>query len=141
MTRLLALLFLFVSLAPGLAAAAPLADREVLPNGIVLLVAERPAVPIVAVRIFHRAGAVFDPPGQAGLANLTGAVLTRGAGSRSAHDIDAAIEFVGGRLEAGAGRDGLTTSLAVMARDVTLGLDLMADVVLRPTFPESELKR
>jgi zinc protease len=137
---LLAALLVLAGAVPG-QAAAPLADREVLPNGIVLLVAERPAVPIVAVRIFHRAGAVFDPPGQAGLANLTGAVLTRGAGSRSAQDIDAAIEFVGGRLEAGAGRDGLTTSLAVLARDVTLGLDLLADVVLRPTFPDSELKR
>lgn len=119
----------------------PLAHREVLPNGIVLLVAERPAVPIVAVRVLHRAGAVFDPPDRAGLANLTGALLTRGAGARSAREIDAAIEFVGGRLEAGAGRDGLTVSLAVLARDLRLGLDLLADVVLRPAFPEAELKR
>jgi zinc protease len=121
--------------------AAPIADREVLPNGIVLLVAERPAVPIVAVRVFHRAGAVFDPPDRAGLANLTGALLTRGAGSRSAQEIDATIEFVGGRLEAGAGRDGLTASLAVLARDSKLGLDLLADVVRRPAFPDAELKR
>jgi zinc protease len=131
---------LAASAAPG-RAATPLARREVLPNGIVLLVAERPAVPIVAVRVFYRAGAVFDPPDRGGLANLTGALLTRGAGRRSGPEIDAAIEFVGGRLEAGAGRDGLTTSLAVLARDLRLGLDLVADVVRRPTFPESELKR
>lgn len=123
------------------APAAPLAHREVLPNGIVLLVAERPAVPIVAVRLFHRAGATFDPPDKAGLANLTGALLTRGAGARSGQEIDAAIEFVGGRLEAGAGRDGLMASLSVLARDLGLGLDLLADVVLRPTFPDAELKR
>ena len=43
---------------PPMAPAAPLAHREVLPNGIVLLVAERPAIPIVAVRVSHRAGAV-----------------------------------------------------------------------------------
>jgi zinc protease len=121
--------------------AAPIADREVLPNGIVLLVAERPAIPIVAVRVFHRAGAVFDPSDRPGLANLTGSLLTRGAGSRSAQEIDAAIEFVGGRLEAGGGRDGLTASLAVLARDLKLGLDLLADVVRRPAFPEAELKR
>lgn len=136
---LAAVVVLAASVAPGWAA--PLADREVLPNGIVLLVAERPAVPIVAVRVFHRAGAVFEPPDRAGLANLTGALLTRGAGNRSAQEIDATIEFVGGRLEAGAGRDGLTTSLAVLARDLTLGLDLVADVVRRPAFPDSELKR
>jgi len=130
--------------APGAAEAAPtapLAHREVLPNGLVLLVAERPAVPIVVVRVWHRAGAVFDPPDRAGLANLTGATLTRGAGQRTGKQIDEAIEFVGGALEAGAGRDGLGVSLSVLARDVSLGLDLLRDVVLAPTFPEDELKR
>lgn len=122
-------------------AASPLAHREVLPNGIVLLVAERPAVPIVAVRVFARAGATFDPPDRAGLANLTGALLTRGTARRTGPELDAAIEFVGGTLGAGAGRDGLTAALSVLKRDLTLGLDLLAEIVLTPTFPEAELKR
>lgn len=140
--RLLALALLLL-IAGGVppAAAAPLAHREVLPNGIVLLVAERPAVPIVAVRAYVRAGAVLDPPDRPGLANLTGAVLTRGTTRRSAAEIDRAIEFVGGRLEAGAGRDGLTASLTVVRRDLELGLDLLADVVLAPAFPEDEVVR
>ena len=120
---------------------APAAHREVLPNGIVLLVAERPAIPIVAVRVFTRAGAVFDPPDRAGVANLTGEVLTRGTAKRTGPQIDSAIEFVGGRLEAGAGRDGLMASLAVLKRDLTLGLDLLSEVVLSPTFPDAEVKR
>jgi zinc protease len=141
MTRLLLLLILVVSPAAAPAAAAPLAHREVLPNGIVLLVAERPAVPIVAVRVYTRAGAVFDPPQREGLANLTGALLTRGTAKRTGPDLDAAIEFVGGSLEAGAGREGMTASLAILKRDLALGLDLLAEVVLTPTFPEPELKR
>jgi zinc protease len=136
-----ALVVLALLLTPGPARPAPMAHREVLPNGIVLLVAERPAVPIVSVRIFTRAGAAFDPPDRAGLANLTGQLLTRGTAKRSGQQIDSAIEFVGGRLEAGAGRDGLTTSLAVLTRDLTLGLDLLQEVLLTPTFPEAELKR
>ena len=123
------------------AAAAPIAHREVLPNGIVLLVAERPGVPIVAVRVFTRAGASFEPRDRAGLANLTGALLTRGTAKHTGPQIDEAIEFVGGSLEAGAGRDGLTASLSVLKRDIGLGLDLLAEVVLSPTFPEAELKR
>ena len=71
---LLAVLLLTATPAP----AAPLAHREVLPNGIVLLVAERPAVPIVAVRVFMRAGAAFEPRDRAGVASLTGSLLTRG---------------------------------------------------------------
>jgi zinc protease len=121
--------------------AAPIAHREVLPNGIVLLVAERPAIPIVAVRVFTRAGAVLDPPDQGGLANLTGALLTRGTAKRSGPELDSAIEFVGGSLEAGAGRDGLYVSLEVLKKDLGLGLDLMTEVLLTPTFPEPELKR
>ncbi|PYN98683.1 MAG: hypothetical protein DMD91_14495 [Candidatus Rokuibacteriota bacterium] len=126
---------------PGIAPAAPLAHREVLPNGIVLLVAERPAIPIVAVRVSHRAGAVFDPSGHAGLANLTGAVITRGTAKRSGPELDSAIEFVGGHLEAGAGRDGLSESLSVLKRDLGLGLDLLREVVLTPAFPDAEVKR
>jgi zinc protease len=139
MKRLLVLAVVLLLATP--VAAAPIAHREVLPNGIVLLVAERPAVPIVAVRVFSRAGAVFDPPDRTGLANLTGAVLTRGTGKRTGPELDSAIEFVGGSLEAGAGRDGLTTSLAVLRKDLTLGLDLLGEVVLTPTFPEAEVKR
>ena len=126
---------------PGPAAGAPLAHREVLPNGIVLLVAERPAVPIVAVRVLTRAGAVFDPDDRAGLAHLTGALLTRGTAKHTGPEVDSAIEFVGGSLEAAAGRDSLTVALSVQKKDLALGLDLVSEVVLSPTFPPAEVTR
>ncbi|HKQ67367.1 MAG TPA: pitrilysin family protein [Methylomirabilota bacterium] len=133
------------ALASGLAwapaGAAPIAHREVLPNGIVLLVAERPAVPIVAVRVYMRAGSIYDPPDQAGLANLTGAVLTRGTAKRTGPELDSAIEFVGASLQAGASRDGLSVSLTAQKKDMTLGLDLLSEVVLTPAFPEAEVTR
>ncbi|MBI4637457.1 MAG: insulinase family protein [Candidatus Rokubacteria bacterium] len=137
----IALGFVFLLFGGWPAAAGPLAHREVLPNGIVLLVAERPAVPIVTVRVLARAGAAFDPPGREGLAHLTGSLLTRGTAKRTGPEVDSAIEFVGGRLEAGAGRDGLTVSLAVLRRDLALGLDLLGEAVLSPTFPEAEVRR
>ena len=132
---------LLVLLFAAPAAAAPLAHREVLSNGIVLLVAERPAVPAVAVRVLVRAGAVYDPPDHAGLANLTGALLTRGTAKRTGPELDSAIEFVGASLEAGTNRDGLNTSLRVLKKDLTLGLDLLSEVILAPTFPEAEVAR
>jgi zinc protease len=137
----LVLLVALVAATPGLATGKPIAHREVLPNGLVLLVAERPAVPIVAVRVFLRAGAVLDPRDRSGLANLTGSLLTRGTAKHTGPEIDDAIEFVGGSLEAGAGRDGITASLSVLRKDLTLGLDLLTEVVRSPTFPEAELKR
>jgi zinc protease len=139
LSAVLVLLALLLTVPAG--AAKPIAHREVLPNGIVLLVAERPAVPIVVVRAFAQAGAVLDPPGGAGLANLTGALLTRGTAKHTGPELDSLIEFVGGSLGAGAGRDGLTASLAVLKKDVGLGLDLLAEVLLTPTFPPEEVKR
>src|SRR2546430_15223343 len=78
------------------AAAAPIAHREVLPNGIVLLVAERPAVPIVAVRALVQAGAVHGPPHRAGLPDLTGVLLTRRTTKRPAAQPHPAGGVVGG---------------------------------------------
>jgi zinc protease len=135
----LVLLLLLGLAAP--ATGAPLAHREVLANGIVLLVAERPAVPIVAVRVLTEAGAVYDPPDRAGLAHLTGALLTRGTAKRTAPELDSAIEFVGGSLEAGAGRDSVGASLGVLGKDLALGLDLLAEVIRWPTFPPDEITR
>jgi zinc protease len=139
LTTRFALLMLLGLASP--AAAAPIAHREVLPNGIVLLVAERPAVPIVAVRALVQAGAVHDPPDRAGLANLTGALLTRGTTKRTGPELDSAIEFVGGSLEAGAGRDSIGASLRVLKPDLGLGLDLLSEVILSPTFPPDEVTR
>src|SRR2546422_6843183 len=104
-------------------------------------VAERAAVPIVAVRALVQAGAVHDPPDRAGLANLTGALLTRGTTKRTGPELDSAIEFVGGSLEAGAGRDSIGASLRVLKPDLGLGLDLLSEVILSPTFPPDEVTR
>jgi zinc protease len=141
LAALVVVTILVLAAAASPAGAAPIAHREVLPNGIVLLVAERPDVPIVAVRVFLKAGSVFDPADKGGLANLTGTLLTRGTAKRSGAQLDDTIEFVGGSLEAGAGRDGLNVSLSVLKRDLGLGLELLAEVVTSPTFPESELTR
>ncbi|MGH7333695.1 MAG: M16 family metallopeptidase [Candidatus Rokuibacteriota bacterium] len=136
---LLVALFLPTS---GPVASTPLAHREVLPNGIVLLVSHRPAVPIVAARAYVQgAGAAFDPPDRQGLANLTGALLSRGTATRSATQLDAAIEFVGGSLETGVDRDGLVVAVDVLSKDISLGLDLLSEVLLSPAFPEDELAR
>ena len=123
------------------ASAGPVAHREVLPNGVVLLVAERPAIPIVVLRVYVRAGSVYDPADAGGLANLTADLLTRGTAKRTGPELDRAIEFVGGSLEGDAGRDGAAVALSVLKKDLTLGLDLLAEVLLQPTFPEAELKR
>ncbi len=94
------------------AAAGPIAHREVLPNGIRLLVAERPALPVVVVQVSVPAGSAQDPAEASGLANLTAEVLTRGTTRWTGPEVDRAIEFVGGSLDATASRDTATVSIS-----------------------------
>ena len=121
--------------------AAAVAERVELPNGVRLLVAERRSLPVVAVEVLVDAGARYESPDKAGLANLTAGLLTRGAGSRTATQIDEAVDFVGASLESGASSENASVSLRVLRKDLDLGLDLLADVLLRPTFPAEELER
>lgn len=126
---------------PKRSEAAPLGRRVVLENGLVLLVAERPGLPMVSGEVFVQAGQLQEPPGKPGLANLTARLLTRGTTDRSALELSEAIEFVGGSLESAGERDTARVSMVVLKRDLALGIDLIADVLQHPAFAPEELRR
>jgi len=121
--------------------AAALAQREVLPSGMVLLVAERPGVPIVAATLTLQAGAVFDPPAKPGVANLTAIMLSQGTATRTAPQISEAIEFVGGSLDVESGTDTARLSFLFLSKDLDLALELTGDLLTNPTFPPAELAK
>jgi zinc protease len=126
---------------PLQAFAAPIAKREILPNGMVLLRAERTGLPIVKVVLAIKAGSVAEPAGKAGLANLTAKLLNEGTAKRSSKEISDEIEFVGGSLNTSGGADYITVTLSVLKKDVELGFDLLSDIVLSPAFSDDEIKR
>ncbi len=136
----LAVLMLLAASAPT-SAIGPRVIERTLPNGAKLLVSEQPALPIVLVTAVLDAGSRRDPVGGYGLANLTAATLTEGAGERSSNEIAAAIEFIGGGLSADAGVDFATLSVKVLRKDLDIGLELFAETLLAPTFPADELDR
>jgi zinc protease len=123
------------------ASAAALGQREVLGNGMILLVAEQRAVPIVTVSMLLQAGAVLDPPDKPGVANLVAQVMTQGTKTRTAPQISEAIEFIGGSLSVEAGQELSTISLSVLSKDLDTGLDLLADVLLNPVFNPADVQR
>src|SRR5207245_8337376 len=65
----------------------------------------------------------------------------QGAGARSAIDIADEAAFLGAQLGTAAGLDGASASIHVPRRRLEAALDLLADVVLRPAFPDSEVAR
>ncbi|MFQ5508730.1 MAG: M16 family metallopeptidase [Leptospirillia bacterium] len=116
-------------------------QREVLANGLTVQVVNRPTLPIVMVELGLGVGSVNDPEGQAGTASMTARLLTEGAAGKSANEIAEAVEFVGAKLGADAGRDFSQVYLSALKRDLKMGLNLLADVVIRPDFPNGEVER
>jgi zinc protease len=123
------------------AEAGALAQREVLPNGLTLLVAERPAVPIATISVLVRAGSALDPAGKPGVANLVAQLLTQGTASRTAPEISEAVDFIGGSLDVEAGLETTTVTLSLLSKDLDAGLDLLADIVLHPAFTSQDVQR
>jgi zinc protease len=128
---------------------APLAPRPLafpsfhetqLPNGMNLVVLPYGTQPVASVNLYIRSGTAADPAAQAGLAGLTAELMTKGTTTRTATEISAAIEGVGGNLSASAGDDWLTVSGSALADNLPLVFDLLSDVTLRPTFPQDEVE-
>ena len=111
-----------------------------LANGLRIILVESHEQPVLSMSLAFPAGDAYDPGGKEGLASLVAQLLTKGAGKRSADEISAAIEGVGGSLNAGTSADFMTVRADVLSNDVKLGFDLLGDVVVRPAFPDSEVE-
>lgn len=116
-------------------------SRHELPNGAVLLVSEQPSVPMVVVQILIDAGSRRDPQGKEGLASLTADLLTEGTRKRSAAQINEEADALGARLSTSADVDFAQLSLTILSRYLDRGLDLLFDVLLKPSFPPPEVRR
>jgi zinc protease len=119
----------------------PPVQTAALPNGLLLAVVEMHKVPVVDVSLVLDAGSVDDPADLPGLATFTANMLDEGAGRRSALEISEEADFLGASLSTGASYDVANVSLHVPKRQFGPALDLMADVVLRPTFADAEITR
>jgi zinc protease len=117
----------------------PPLQEATLPNGLRVLVVENRQQPVVSLSLSFSAGSVQDPADREGLAAMVAGLLTKGAGDRTAEQFSEAIEGVGGALSASAGADFLTVTATVLTPDVELMFDLVADAVMRPTFPDDEV--
>jgi len=115
--------------------------RTVLSNGMVLLTSEQRTLPMVSIELLVDAGSAHESANQAGLANLTAKLLTYGTKGQNAVQINETLDFIGASLETGCGQDTASLSMTVLKKDLTTGLDLLADILTQPTFPQAEIDR
>ena len=113
----------------------------ILPNGLRVASREMPGIETAAVGLYADAGTRHEGAKLGGLAHLFEHMVFKGAGDRSAREISEAIEEVGGDLNAATDREGTSFNASVLAEHVGLGIEIIADMILRPHFTDAELER
>jgi len=105
-------------------------------NEIPVLVRRKPGTPMASIGIYIVGGAVEEEPEQAGLTLITARSMLKGTTTRSAAQIAEDSEMLGGSISASAGSDSFGWSLSVPTTRLAEALELLGDVILRPTIPD-----
>lgn len=113
--------------------------KYTLSNGLRLLVREDSRLPLVSVYTAFRGGLLAENAENSGIARLLSSSILKGTRTRTAQQIAETIESLGGRIDADSGNNSFSASLEVMKPDLALGLEVLADVLQNPAFPDNEV--
>lgn len=116
-------------------------ERTTLSNGMTLLVATRRAVPTIDFRLMLDAGFASDLSALPGTSSLALSMMMEGTQKRSSQEISEEIAILGSSLSAFSGLDNSVVTLNTLTDKLDASLDIYADVILNPAFPEKELQR
>ena len=127
--------------APPRSGTFPKPVEEMLPNGLRVIVVQRSETPLVSAQLLIKNGGEVDPPELAGLADMTAGLLTKGTQTRDATRIAQEVESLGGSLDSVARWDSSFANVSVMSSKIAPAMEILADVVRRPTFKSEEVER
>jgi zinc protease len=119
----------------------PVPQRVRLSNGIELVAVEKRGIPTVAAGLYFPGGAAVDPADRPGLASFTGRLLVEGTKTRSSTQISEESEFIAARPNVGTDRENVFVATEALTKHWPKALEIIADVVQNPIFPENEVER
>ena len=119
----------------------PVAQTFQLANGLTVIYNYRPWLPVVAADLMFNTGSGANPLESPGLASFTSNMLQQGTATRDAMKIADDAALLGAGLGSGATMDGSNVSTSSLTKNFPAALDLVADIVLHPTFPQEEVER
>src|SRR3989449_7921343 len=119
---------------------APAPTREVLPNGVVLLVQEHRASDVVALQLWMRMGGRDEAAAELGLAHYIEHMLFKGTPTRPPGSIDTLDEGFGGASNAFTSYDTTHYDFVVPAAHMREGIELLADLAVNASFPPDEIE-
>jgi zinc protease len=112
-----------------------------LSNGMKVVLARRTEVPVVRMTMVMDGGFSADKPDMPGVSSMAMTMLTQGTATRNATQLADQLALIAADMGAGADLDTSTVSLSVLTEKLDPALDLYADVILNPSFPDSDLAR
>ncbi len=113
--------------------------ETVLPNGLKVVIFEEKRLPLISYRLGFKTGTIYDPADSVGLTSFVAAMLTEGTKTRSSKQLAEEIERLGATISPSVNEDNTIISASALSLYSSDVLRLMSDVVLNPSFPESEL--
>lgn len=116
-------------------------SEHVLGNGLKVVIREDHRLPLAYACLVFKAGCPAENEHDAGVTDLMSECLLKGTSTRSAADIARFLEDMGGAINTSTGNNSLSVGCQVLAEDLDSGLELMADVVMNPSFPEDAFTR
>lgn len=121
----------------------PKAQEATLPNGLRVILLESHRVPTFSMQMVVMSGGLSDPANYHGLASFTAALLREGTATRKSKDIAEQTDTIGATLVAGSGLSSFTTNVTTsgLVENLDQALDLFADVILNPKFPQEEVDK
>ncbi len=119
----------------------PGVKKQIMPNQMTLLLKRSTTAPIVSLEFAVKAGLRFEPTDKPGLSRFVASLLTKGTASRNKLEIAKTLEDVGGAISASSGHNVVKLSVAVLKDHLDIALDLLADVILNPSFPKAEIEK
>jgi zinc protease len=119
----------------------PEVQRATLSNGLKVILAERHSIPVVNLDLLVDAGYAADQFATPGTAKLAMTMLEEGTKKRSSLQISEELALLGATLGTTSNLDVSTVSLSALKSNLDASLDIFADVILNPSFPEEDFKR
>ncbi len=118
----------------------PTIAKAKLSNGLEVWTVKQSELPIVSMNMVFKTGGTFEPAAKSGVSQMTATLLDDGTKTRSALDIENQLQSIGASLGANSGWDSTGVSLSTLTKNLDSALDIYADVIVNPSFPETELE-
>ena len=118
----------------------PAIQKTKLDNGLDVWLVQQKELPIVSMGLVLKTGSDYDPSNKSGLNSMTSSLLNEGTKTRTADEISNELQAIGARLSTSDNSDSSVVEMQTLTKHLDSALDIYADVILNPTFPETEVE-